>query len=101
MGAVGLYLVAALMLGAGNARASIAYFLGFIADAVLSLAMDRNGGSDAAARSSGPTTMAADAGGLPVDPLWLILGALFLLGVLVVVVARRQRRHRIPGQLSF
>jgi hypothetical protein len=45
--------------------------------------------------------MAADAGGLPVDPLWLILGALFLLGVLVVVVARRQRRHRIPGQLSF
>lgn len=101
VGAVGLYLVAALMLGAGNARASIAYFLGFIADAVLRLAMDRNGGSDAAARSSGPTTMAAGAGGLPVDPLWLILGALFLLGVLVVVVARRQRRHRIPGQLSF
>ncbi|WP_420470259.1 hypothetical protein [Brevundimonas sp. FT23042] len=100
-GAVGLYLVAALMLGAGNPRASIAYFVGFIADAVLRLAMDRNGGPDAAARSSAPTTMAADAGGLPVEPLWLILGGLFLLGVLVIVVARRQRKHRIPGQLSF
>ncbi|RZJ43792.1 MAG: hypothetical protein EON87_11435 [Brevundimonas sp.] len=96
VGAIVLYLVAALMLGAGNTKASVAYFLGFIADAVLRLAMDRSGGNaDIAARSAPP------ASDFPIDPLWLILGALFLLGVLVVVLARRQRRHRIPGQLSF
>lgn len=96
VGAIVLYLVAALMLGAGNTKASVAYFLGFIADAVLRLAMDRGGGNaDIAARSAPP------ASDFPIDPLWLILGALFLLGVLVVVLARRQRRHRIPGQLSF
>lgn len=96
-GAIALYLAAAVMLGAGNTKASVAYFLGFIADAVLRLAMDRSGGGnvDIAARSAPP------ASDFPVDPLWLILGGLFLLGVLVVVVARRQRKHRIPGQLSF
>jgi hypothetical protein len=95
-GAIALYLGAALMLGAGNTKASVAYFLGFIADAVLRLAMDRSGGNaDIAARSATPP------GDFPVDPLWLILGALFLLGVLVIVAARRQRKHRIPGQLSF
>lgn len=99
VGAIALYLIAALMLGAGNTKASIAYFLGFIADAVLRLAMD-SGGPDAAARSSGPTTMAADSG-LPVDPVWLVLGGLFLLGVLVVVAARRQRKRRVTGQLAF
>ena len=93
--AIALYLVAALMLGAGNARASIAYFLGFIADAVLRLAMDSGGGADSAARSAAP------AGGLPVDPVWLVLGGLLLLGVLVVVVARRQRKRRVAGQLAF
>ena len=41
------------------------------------------------------------AGGLPVDPLWLVLGALFLLGVLVVVASRRIRRRREAGQLNF
>ena len=95
-GAIALYLGAALMLGAGNTKASVAYFLGFIADAVLKLAMDRGGGNaDIAARSAAPPS------DFPVDPLWLILGALFLLGVLVIVAARRQRKHRIPGQLSF
>jgi hypothetical protein len=95
-GAIALYLGAALMLGAGNTKASVAYFLGFIADAVLRLAMDRGGGNaDIAARSAAPPS------DFPVDPLWLILGALFLLGVLVIVAARRQRKHRIPGQLSF
>lgn len=98
--AIALYLVAAFMLGAGNTKASVAYFLGFIADAVLRLAMDSSGGSDASARSAGPTTMAADSG-LPVDPVWLVLGALFLLGVIVVVVARRQRKRRVAGQLAF
>lgn len=100
-GAIALYLIAALMLGAGNTRASIAYFLGFIADAALRLAMDRNGGgggSDIAARS---TTMAAPASDWPVDPLWLVLGGLLVLGILVIIAARRQRKHRIPGQLSF
>lgn len=95
-GAIALYLGAALMLGAGNTKASVAYFLGFIADAVLKLAMGRSGGNaDIAARSAAPPS------DFPVDPLWLILGALFLLGVLVIVAARRQRKHRIPGQLSF
>lgn len=103
IGAVGLYLVAALMLGAGNSKAAVAYFLAFIADAVLRLALDRQGGVDVAARSGGPTTMAAPeaVGGLPVDPLWLVLGALFLLGVLVVVASRRIRRRRTAGQLNF
>lgn len=96
VGAVALYLVAALMLGAGNAKASIAYFLGFIADAVLRLAMDRNGGgADIAARSAAPVS------DFPVDPVWLVLGGLLLLGVLVVIAARRQRKRRIAGQLSF
>ena len=102
VGAVGLYLVAALMLGAGNSKAAVAYFLGFIADAVLRLALDQGGG-DVAARSGGPTTMAAPeaVSGLPVDPVWLVLGALFLLGVLVVVAGRRIRRKREAGQLNF
>ena len=101
-GAVVLYLIAALMLGSGNPKAAVAYFLGFIADAVLRLALDQQGGGDSAARS-GPTTRAAPeaAGGLPVDPLWLVLGALFLLGVLVVVASRRIRRRREAGQLNF
>lgn len=97
--AIVLYLIAALMLGAGNTKASVAYFLGFIADAVLRLAMN-SGGPDANARSAGPTTLAADSG-LPVEPVWLVLGGLFLLGVLVVILARRQRRRRVAGQLAF
>ncbi len=104
VGAVGLYLVAALMLGSGNPKAAVAYFLGFIADAVLRLALQQGGGDgDVAARSSGPSGMApADAvSGLPVDPVWLVLGAVFLLGVLVVVASRRIRRKREAGQLNF
>ena len=102
-GAVGLYVVAALMLGAGNTRAGIAYFLGFAADVVLRLAMGRQGGADVGARSSGPTSIAAPDGisGLPVEPVWLVLGALFLLGVLVAVASRRVRRKRTAGQLNF
>lgn len=103
VGAVGLYLVAALMLGAGDSRAAVAYFLGFVADAALRLALDRQGGADVAARSGGPTTMAAPeaVGGLPVDPVWLVLGALFLLGILVAVAGRRIHRKRTAGQLDF
>jgi len=95
-----LYLVAALMLGAGNPRAAIAYFLGFIADAALRLALDSgSGGSEIAARSAeavGPATS-----GLGIDPTWLVLGALLVLGGLVVVVSRRRRRQRTPGQLTI
>ena len=103
IGAVALYLVAAFMLGAGNPKAAVAYFLGFIADAVLRLALDQQGGSDVAARSGGPAGMAApDAvSSLPVEPVWLVLGAVFLLGVLVVVASRRMRRKREAGQLNF
>ena len=101
-GAVVLYLVAALMLGSGNPRAAVAYFLGFMADAVLRLALQQGGGA-ATARSGDPVAMAAPEamGGLPVDPLWLVLGALLLLGVLVVVASRRVRRRREAGQLNF
>ena len=102
-GAVVLYVLAALLLGAGDPKAAVAYFLGFIADAVLRLAFDQPAGSDAAARSGGPTAMAAPApaAGLPVDPVWLILGAVFLLGVLVIVASRRIRSKRTAGQLNF
>jgi hypothetical protein len=109
--AVVLYLVAAIMLGSGNPRAAVAYFLGFIADAALRLALDGSGGSQNAsiqaetyagggelARRSAEA--AAPMGGLGVDPTWLILGALLVIGVLVLVVSRRRRRHRIPGQLT-
>lgn len=110
IGAVLLYVIAALLLGSGNPRAAVAYFLGFIADAVLRLAIDRSGGSQnasiAADGYSAGGEMAqrsADAvapAGLPVDPTWLILGALLVMGVLVVVFTRRQARRRVPGQLS-
>ena len=94
-GAVGLYLVAALMLGSGTPRAAVAYFLGFMADAALRLALQQGGGA-ATARSGEPTAMAAPEamGSLPVDPVWLVLGAVFLLGVLVVIASRRMRRKR-------
>lgn len=100
-GAIGLYLIAALMLGAGNTRAAIAYFLGFAADVVLRLAINGEGGISA--RSAGPTSMAAPeaAQGLPIEPVWLLLGALFVLGVLVIVASRRIRRKRTAGQLNF
>jgi hypothetical protein len=39
--------------------------------------------------------------GLPIEPVWLLLGALFVLGVLVIVASRRIRRKRTAGQLNF
>lgn len=100
VGAIGLYVIAALMLGSGSSKAAIAYFLGFAADAALRLALD---GQGAAAARSGPATMAAPeaASSLPVDPIWLTLGVLMLLGVLVLIASRRIRRARTPGQLAF
>lgn len=102
-GAIGLYLAAALMLGAGNPKAAVAYFLGFMADAALRLAIDQQGGGEVASRAGGPTTMAAPEAlnGLPVDPVWLVLGAVLLLGGLVVVASRRTRRRREAGELNF
>ena len=98
--AVGLYLISALMLGAGNSKAAVAYFLAFIADAALRLALDQQGGD--AARSA-PATMAAPevASGLPMEPVWLTLGALVVLGMLVMIAARRIRRPRTPGQFAY
>lgn len=117
IGAVVLYLVAAGLLGSGNPRAAVAYFLGFLADAVLRLAIDRGGfgsGSDMGGKVDPNSPMAqstiteggpaAAPGGLGadlgVDPSWLVLGALVLLGILIVVVSRARRRKRVPGQLS-
>jgi hypothetical protein len=99
--AIGLYLIAALLLGSGNSKAAIAYFLGFVADAALRLALSQPD-ADPAARSPAPTALAApELSALPVDPLWLVLGALVLLGGLVAVAGRRIRRARTPGQLAF
>ena len=84
----------------GLPKAAIAYFLGFIADAALRLALDGGrAGSEISARSAeavGPATS-----GLGIDPTWLVLGALLVLGGLIVVVSRRRRRHRTPGQLTI
>lgn len=100
IGAVGLYLIAAALLGSGNPRAAIAYFLGFIADAVLRLAIDKGsvGKGDIAARSTELAPSAASAG---IDPTWLILGVLVFVGLLIFVVSRRRRSTRTPRQLSF
>ena len=99
-GAIGLYVISALMLGAGNSKAVVAYVLAFLADAALRLALDQQGGD---AARSGPATMSAPeaASGLPVDPLWLTLGALVVLGVLVMIAGRRIRRARTPGQFAY
>ena len=98
--AIGLYVIAALMLGGGDSRAVGAYFLGFLADAGLRLALDRQGGD---AVASGPATMATPEAlsSLPVEPLWLLLAGLVLLGVLVMIAGRRIRRTRTPGQLAY
>ena len=98
--AAALYLIAALLLGSGNPRAAIAYFLGFIADAALRLALDSgSGGGEIAARSA--EAMAPATSGLGIDPTWLVLGALLVVGVLVVLASRRRRRGRTPGQLTI
>ena len=47
VGAIGLYVIAALMLGSGSSKAAIAYFLGFAADAAL-LRLELAGGPDLA-----------------------------------------------------
>jgi hypothetical protein len=111
VGAVLLYLIAAVMLGAGNPRAAVAYFLGFLADAVLRLAIDRSGsgspaeaslqadsygGGDLARRSAEAVAPA----GLSVDPTWLVLGALLAVGLLVVAVSRRRSRRRRPDHFA-
>lgn len=95
IGTVLLYLIAALMLGSGNPRAAVAYFLGFVADAVLRLALDRGGETEVAART---TEMAPAAAGI--DPTWIVLGALLVVGLLVVLVSRRRRAARTPGHLA-
>ena len=99
-GAIGLYVISALMLGAGNSKAAVAYFLAFLADAALRLALDGKGGE---AARSGPATMSAPeaVSGLPVEPLWLTLGVLVVLGLLVAVAGRRIRRARTPGQFAY
>lgn len=99
-GAIGLYLISALMLGAGSPKAAVAYFLAFLADAGLRLALDQGGGE---AARSGPATMAAPeaVSALPVDPVWLTLGVLAVLGVLVMIAGRRIRRRRTPGQFAY
>ena len=113
LAAVALYLIAAALLGSGNPRAAVAYFLGFVADAALRLAIERGradgGAADASARSmdvsvakGGPEAAPADLGAaMGVDPLWLLLGGLVLLGLLILAATRRRRRVRTPGQLSI
>jgi len=109
LGAVALYLIAAAMLGSGNPRAAVAYFLGFLADAALRLAIERGRGGDASPRSTdakvtdmGPMSAPAEAAAsVGVDPLWLLLGGLIVLGALIVVATRSRRRARTPGHLAL
>ena len=101
IGAAFLYLVSALMLGAGNPKAVIAYVLGFLADATLRLALDSTGGGEIAARSAEALGPVQTASGLSVDPTWLVLAALAVVGGLVALAARRRRRTRAPGQLAI
>lgn len=111
IGAVILYLIAAFMLGSGNPKAAIAYFLGFLADAALRLAIDRSGGgpasasiqADAYAGGGEIAQRSAEAvapAGLPVDPTWLILGVLLVVGIVIVALSRRRRRQRQAGHLT-
>ena len=112
IGAVVLYLIAAFMLGAGNPRAAVAYFLGFLADAALRLAIDRSSGGGPASASIQADTYAGGGEiaqrsaeavapvGLPVDPTWLILGVLLVVGLIIVAVSRRRRRQRQSGHLT-
>lgn len=102
IGAVALYVLSALMLGAGNPKAAVAYFLGFLADAAVKLALAGGGAGADAARSADISAFGAEAAPYAAgpDPVWLALGALFVIGVLVVVTLRRRRRTRMPGQLA-
>lgn len=112
IGAVVLYLIAAFMLGAGNPKAAVAYFLGFLADAVLRLAIDRSSGggpasasiqADVSAGGGEIAQRSAEAvapAGLAVDPTWLILGVLLAVGLIIVAVSRRRRRQRQVGHLT-
>jgi len=112
IGAVVLYMIAAFMLGSGNPKAAVAYFLGFLADAALRLAIDRSSGGGPASASIQADTYAgggeiaqrsAEAvapAGLPVDPTWLILGVLLVVGLIIVAVSRRRRRQRQAGHLT-
>ena len=112
IGAVVLYLIAAIMLGSGNPKAAVAYFLGFLADAALRLAIDRSGGGGTVSASIQADTYAgggeiaqrsAEAvapAGLPVDPTWLVLGVLLVVGIVIVAISRRKRRRREPGRLA-
>jgi hypothetical protein len=101
LGAVGLYLISALMLGAGSPKAVIAYFLGFLADAALRLALapgSESVSADIAARSAQVAPMSAVGG---VDLQWIVLGVLVVIGLLVLLASRRQRRARKPGHLAY
>lgn len=100
--AVALYVVAALMLGSGSSKAAVAYFLGFLADAALRLAIDGRAPADLfTAPGATVASAAGETARLPVDPLWLALGGLLLLGALVIVASRRIRRKRLPGQFAY
>lgn len=100
--AIGLYVVAALLLGAGNSKAVAAYLLGFAADAILRLAMHAGPVLQDLGAGAGDmmTRTAAAAGGGGLDPQHLMLGVLAVVGVLVLLASRRRRRQRVPGQLA-
>lgn len=98
IGAVFLYVVSALMLGAGNPKAALAYFLAFLADAAIKLALD--GGGDAARSSRTSAFGAETAPAFGPDQSWLTLCGLFVVGLLVWSVARRRRTRRAPGHLA-
>jgi len=109
--AIVLYLIAALMLGSGNSRAVLAYFFGFLADVAVKLAIEqgrsaapeisaKSTSADAMGPMAAPAPVEAAASGMGVEPLYLVIGALVVLGLLVFLVSQRRRRARTPGHLA-
>ncbi len=101
--AIGLYVIAALLLGAGNPKAVLAYLFGFAADAALRLAMQAGPVLQDLGGEAGDmmTRSTAAAGGGGLDPQHLMLGLLAVVGLLVLLASRRKRRRREPGQLAI
>ena len=79
MTAIGFYLISAWLLANGNARAFVAYMIGFAADGVLMM-LNRPEMADVA--------RSALEGALP-DLKWVVLGGLAIVGVAILALAGR------------
>ena len=82
--AIGFYLLSAWLLGNGNARAFIAYALGFAADGILMMLSRPD--MTVMARSTVEAAMP--------DLKWIVLGSLAVVGVLILAIAGGGGRAR-------